>query len=325
MPDHPNSTPGSERADPLLERFYVHLRDERRVSPHTLSSYRRDLERLADWRRERRLGGWIELRDVDIRQYIAARHRRGIGGRTLARELSALRVLFDFLMREQVAVHNPARVIRAPKTARRLPGSLDADSLSALLDAASSALAEDDGAGAADLEADDTLSIRDTAMIELMYSSGLRLAELVAVNLHDIDPADAMLSVVGKGAKTRRVPVGKAALTAVTAWRAVRSQLASPDESALFVSSRGGRIHPRTVQQRLKHWARERGAQRNLHPHLLRHSFASHLLESSGDLRAVQELLGHADIATTQVYTHLDFQHLAQVYDKAHPRARKRR
>lgn len=325
MAANPDSASDRQRDDPLLERFCAHLRDERRVSPHTLSSYRRDLERLAGWRREQGLGAWTELRDADIRRYIAARHRRGIGGRTLARELSAVRALFDFLMREQIAVNNPARVIRAPKTARRLPGSLDADSLSALLDAASSASGADEGTSAAGVEADETLSIRDTAMIELMYSSGLRLAELVAVNLHDIDPTDATLTVVGKGSKTRRVPVGKAALTAVAAWRAVRSQLAAADEPALFVSSRGGRIHPRTVQQRLKDWARARGAQRNLHPHLLRHSFASHLLESSGDLRAVQELLGHADIATTQVYTHLDFQHLAQVYDKAHPRARKRR
>lgn len=313
-------------ADPLLERFYSHLRDERRVSPHTLSSYRRDLERIARWCREQGLAHWADLREGDIRRYIAARHRSGIGGRTLARELSALRALFDFLLREQLVAQNPARLIRAPKTARRLPGSLDADTLCALLDEAAPAAGTDDGGepnGAG--QDNEPLAVRDTAMVELMYSSGLRLAELIAIDVGDLDPAEAMLTVVGKGAKTRRVPVGQAALTVLAAWLAVRPQLAAAEESALFVSVRGQRIHPRTVQQRLKHWAQQRGARRNLHPHLLRHSFASHLLESSGDLRAVQELLGHADIATTQVYTHLDFQHLAQVYDQAHPRARKRR
>jgi integrase/recombinase XerC len=318
----PSTAKGAEesaRSDPLLARFYIHLRDERRVSPHTLSNYRRDLERIAHWRSQYGGEGWATLRDADIRRYIAARHRSGIGGRTLARELSALRTLFDFLMREQVVNHNPARTIRAPKTARRLPGNLDADTLSAWLDADAPS---DSVAGTRD---EDPLDLRDTAIVELLYSSGLRLAELVAIDVRDIDPVDATLTVVGKGAKMRRVPVGKAALEAVAAWRAARPGLAAAEEPALFVSSRGRRIHPRTVQQRLKQWAQRRGARRNLHPHLLRHSFASHLLESSGDLRAVQELLGHADIATTQVYTHLDFQHLAQVYDQAHPRARKRR
>lgn len=321
----PSVTSSADQFDPFLKRFEVHLRDECRVSPHTLSNYGRDLNRIGNWCRQQGLEDWAALRDADIRRYIATRHRGGIGGRTLARELSALRALFDFLMREQVVAHNPARTVRAPKTARRLPGSLDADTLSALLDGAAPVADPVVGRGPDETVPDEPLTIRDTAMIELMYSSGLRLAELVAVDVNDIDSADAMLTVVGKGAKTRRVPVGKAALAALAAWYGVRPQLASADETALFVSSRGQRIHPRTVQQRLQHWAQQRGARRHLHPHLLRHSFASHLLESSGDLRAVQELLGHADIATTQVYTHLDFQHLAQVYDKAHPRARKRR
>ncbi len=316
--------------DPLLPRFLAHLADERRLSPHTLSNYRRDLERISLWRLEQGIQTWPELRDEAIRRYIAARYRKGIGGRSLARELSALRTFFDFLLRERLVSHNPARGLRAPKSSRRLPGSLDADTLSALLDGDTA------GSGGADAKAsvggaveegadNEPLMLRDTAMVELFYSSGLRLAELIAIDVLDIDPADATLTVVGKGSKTRRVPVGKAALRAIAAWRAVRPLLAAQDEPALFVSSRGGRIHPRTVQARLKRWAQQRGTGRNLHPHLLRHSFASHLLESSGDLRAVQELLGHADIATTQVYTHLDFQHLAQVYDQAHPRARKRR
>jgi integrase/recombinase XerC len=317
-------------SDPLLQRFLSHLADERRVSPHTLSSYRRDLERVNCWQQKQGIRVWSDLRDEAIRRYIAGRHRQGIGGRTLARELSALRTFFDFLLREHLVSHNPARGLRAPKSPRRLPGSLDADTLSAMLDSNSSGRAGVDASatdGAAiDAGADnDPLALRDTAMVELFYSSGLRLAELIAVDRRDIDPADAMLTVIGKGSKTRRVPIGRAALQAIAAWLSVRPLLAAEGETALFVSSRGGRIHPRTVQARLKRWAQQRGSGRNLHPHLLRHSFASHLLESSGDLRAVQELLGHADIATTQVYTHLDFQHLAQVYDQAHPRARKRR
>lgn len=313
-PAPPNPDAGAAdaaEADAQLAAFFGHLRDERRVSPQTLASYRRDLRRIAAWCREQGLADWRALDDDGIRRYLADRHRRGIGGRTLARELSALRTLFEYLIRERVLGHNPARGVRAPKAPRRLPATFDADGLGALLDAG-------DGDG-------DALTLRDTAMAELLYSSGLRLAELIAVEVRDIDPAEAMLTVTGKGAKTRRVPIGSRALSAIGAWLAVRPQLARAHETALFVSARGRRIHPRTVQQRLRRWALERGAARNLHPHLLRHSFASHLLESSGDLRAVQELLGHADIATTQVYTHLDFQHLAQVYDQAHPRARKRR
>jgi integrase/recombinase XerC len=198
--------------------------------------------------------------------------------------------------------------VRAPKVRRKLPATLDADQLCALLDAPD----------------DEPLAQRDAAMVELFYSSGLRLAELISVNLGDIDMQDGTLTVTGKGAKTRRVPVGTKAREAIRCWLEQRGRLARPDEPALFVSQRGKRIHPRTVQQRLNRWALTQGATRNVHPHLLRHSFASHLLESSGDLRAVQELLGHSDISTTQVYTHLDFQHLAQVYDKAHPRAKKK-
>jgi integrase/recombinase XerC len=300
--------------DPTLEAFLGHLAHERRLSANTLSSYRHDLERILNWRRKQGVGDWATLREIDVRHYIASRHRAGIGGKTIARELSALRTLFGWLMREGQVRLDPAAGVRAPKTGLKLPTTLDADQLSALLDAG-----PDQGTG------DDPLTVRDTAMVELLYSSGLRLAELIALDTRDIDPYDPMLTVTGKGAKTRRVPIGSAAMTAVQSWLGLRGLFAAGDEPALFVSSRGRRIHPRTVQQRLELWAKQRGAGRNLHPHMLRHSFASHLLESSGDLRAVQELLGHADISTTQVYTHLDFQHLAQVYDQAHPRARKRR
>lgn len=289
--------------------YLGHLAHERRLAELTLKAYGRDLERLAAWLAERDGPNLDALDDEHIRGYLAWRHRNGTGGRSLQRELASLRGLYRWLMREEDSARNPATGIRAPKSARRLPATLEADQLCALLD----------GAGDEDL-----LEIRDTAMIELFYSSGLRLAELVSLNLADLPPADGELQVTGKGAKTRRVPIGAKARTALARWCRVRANLAHADEPALFVSSRGSRIHPRTVQARLARWGREQGMARGLHPHLLRHSFATHLLESSSDLRAVQELLGHADLGTTQIYTHLDFQHLARVYDQAHPRARRK-
>ncbi|WP_089727439.1 tyrosine recombinase XerC [Candidatus Thiosymbion oneisti] len=292
----------------LLAAFLQHLAHERQLSDHTLSSYRRDLTRFRDWLRGARTDPWKRLDQQTVRSYVAWRHRGGVSGKTLQRELAALRSFYRYLLREGVVDRNPAQGVRAPKAARKLPTTLDADQLCSLLDQPDA----------------EPLMLRDTAMIELFYSSGLRLAELVAIDIGDIDGDDATLEVTGKGAKTRRVPVGNQALKAIGRWLKVRGNYAATDQKALFVSRRGNRIHPRTVQQRLQHWALARGATRNLHPHLLRHSFASHLLESSGDLRAVQELLGHSDIGTTQIYTHLDFQHLAQVYDQAHPRARKK-
>jgi len=299
---------GPDALDQALERFRDYLRYERRLSPHTLSNYQRDLQRVCDWLKENGISRWSDLDAHRVRSFIARRHRQGISGKSLQRELSSLRALFRFLQREGLADNNPAQGIRAPKTRRRLPDTLDADQLGSLLDR----------------PADDPLELRDLAIMELIYSAGLRLAELVSVNLNDIDRDDATLEVVGKGSKSRRVPVGGKALAAVDAWLQVRDSLAKADERALFISQRGGRIQPRSIQQRMKRWALKQGAERKLHPHMLRHSFASHLLESSGNLRAVQELLGHADISTTQIYTHLDFQHLAQVYDSAHPRARKK-
>ncbi len=291
-----------------IEAFLDHLAQERRLAAHTLVNYRRDLERIQAWLTDGGAAAIEHLDEPTVRRYVAWRHRRGASGKTLQRELSSLRSLYRWLLREGRTKSNPAVGVRAPKTARVLPSTLEADQLCSLLDRSD----------------DDPLELRDKAMVELCYSSGLRLAELIAVNLGDIDMDDGELSVVGKGAKTRRVPVGTKAREAVRHWLAVRANLARPDEPALFVSSRGQRIHPRTVQVRLARWAQKEGASRRLHPHLLRHSFATHLLESSGDLRAVQELLGHADIGTTQIYTHLDFQHLAEVYDATHPRARKR-
>lgn len=298
-----------DRLQHELQAFLSHLRFERRLSPHTLSNYQRDLERFSGWCRNQGLEDWQQLTPHQVRGFIARRHRGGISGKSLQRELSALRSLFRYLQREGLVENNPASGIRAPKSDRHLPATLDTDQLARLLDVPS----------------DDPLELRDLAIMELLYSSGLRLAELVSLNLHDIDRDDATLEVIGKGAKSRRLPVGAKALAAIGAWQRLRGQIARPDEQALFVSQRGTRLQPRAIQQRLRQWALKQGCQQQLHPHLLRHSFASHLLESSGDLRAVQELLGHADIGTTQIYTHLDFQHLAQVYDSAHPRAHRKK
>lgn len=292
-----------------LARFVRYLRHERRLSEYTVSSYQRDLERAARWCNEHGLHRWADLSQQHVRELVAGRHRVGISGKSLQRELSALRSLFRYLVREEEVVLNPVQGVRAPKVRCRLPTTLDVDQLGRLLD----------------VGATTPLEVRDLAMMELFYSSGLRLAELISLELQQISPDDPILVVTGKGAKTRRVPIGSMALQALQRWIRVRPELAAVDETALFVSRRGHRIHPRTVQQRITRWGVANSAAGHLHPHLLRHSFASHLLESSGDLRAVQELLGHADISTTQIYTHLDFQHLAQVYDNTHPRARKKR
>ncbi|PLY12426.1 MAG: tyrosine recombinase XerC [Sedimenticola sp.] len=292
-----------------LQRFLEHLRHERRLSPRTCEHYQRDIQRLLAWCREQGVAQWRLLSQPQVRGYIANRHRKGISGKSLQRELSSMRALYRYLLREGEADNNPAQGVRAPKVQRRLPVTLDADQLGQLLD----------------VDADGPLAARDLAMMELFYSSGLSLSELISINIQDFDPRDAELEVTGKGDKTRRVPIGRKAMQALEHWLRMRPELAASDEPALFVSQRGQRIHPRSVQQRLKQWALRQGAGRNLHPHLLRHSFASHILESSGNLRAVQELLGHADISTTQIYTHLDFQHLASVYDAAHPRAKKKK
>ncbi len=290
-----------------LDRFLDYLHHERRLSPRTLESYARDLNQLITWLTEQGISDWQGLNQHLIRNYIAYRHRRGLSPKSLHRELSSLRSLFNYLLREREVEANPAQGVRAPRVKRKLPTTLDADQISRLLK----------------INNDAPEALRDLAIMELFYSSGLRLAELISLNLGDIDPQDAMVEVIGKGAKTRRVPVGSKALEALRKWLHVRQQMADQAEIALFVGVRGKRISRSTVQKRLHYWSIEQNTPRNIHPHLLRHSFASHLLESSGDLRAVQELLGHANISTTQIYTHLDFQHLAEVYDKAHPRAHK--
>lgn len=292
-----------------IKDYLGHLEHERRLSPHTLAAYGRDLRRLAGWLAENEaLSDLSRLAQHQVRAYLAWRRRNGVEGKTVARELAALRGLYAYLRREGRVDHDPAQGVRVPKSGRSLPVVLEPDQLAGLLDQTEA----------------DPLAIRDKAIIELFYSSGLRLSELVGANMCDLDLAEGLIEVVGKGAKARRVPVGSKARSALAAWLMVRGQFGDVEQSALFLSRRGRRIHRRTVQKRLERWAFAKGAGRHVHPHMLRHSCASHLLESSSDLRAVQELLGHADIATTQIYTHLDFQYLADIYDRAHPRAKKR-
>ncbi|PWG63418.1 tyrosine recombinase XerC [Sediminicurvatus halobius] len=292
-----------------ITRFLAHLRDERRLSPLTARHYRRDLESFAAACRGTGIGAWREVTSGEVRSWLAARHRQGLSPRSLQRGLSAVRSLYRYLLREGLAGHDPAAEVRAPRVRRRLPATLDVDETARLLDAAPA-------------ERDDSLACRDRALFELVYGSGLRLAEVAALDVADVAGGSAELRVLGKGARTRVVPVGRHARAALQVWLHHRHGLAGVEQPALFVSRRGGRLSHRAIQQRLTALARRRGLDRPVHPHMLRHAFATHLLESSGDLRAVQELLGHADIGTTQIYTHLDFQHLAEVYDRAHPRAR---
>lgn len=294
--------------DPLTIEFLDHLRLERRLSPRTLAAYRQDLADFMDWNRQHTDTPWPGIAQNQIRTYAAARHRQGLSPKTLQRRLAALRSLYRYLMRENKCKQNPAMGVRAPKVTRKLPVTLDVDQMGRLLS----------------VSGNEPLALRDRAIMELFYSSGLRLAELGSLDIQDLDCQDSMLEVTGKGNKTRRLPVGRMAMQAIDQWLVVRNQLAKPDQTAMFVSQRGNRLSLRSIQSRLDLRAREQGCPQKIHPHLMRHSFASHMLESSGDLRAVQELLGHADISTTQIYTHLDFQHLAQVYDQAHPRARKK-
>ena len=290
-----------------IDRFLHHLQTERRLSANTCKHYQRDLDELHNWCKAAGINDWRALDSHQVRKYAAQSHRRGLSGRSIQRRLSALRSFYNYLLREQQVSQNPGLDIRAPKSAQHLPDTLNVDDIARLLNVTSK----------------DPLALRDLAMLELLYSSGLRLAELVALNEGDLDFNERVVRVTGKGAKTRLLPVGDKAISALQAWMQVRTRQLQDTETAIFTGRGGKRLSARSVQQRVKDWARRQGIPGDLHPHTLRHSFASHLLESSGDLRAVQELLGHADISSTQIYTHLDFQHLAQVYDSAHPRARK--
>ena len=276
------------------------------MSPHTLEAYRRDLNKVLAFCAQASIASWAALDIPRLRQLVSRLHQQGQSSRSIARLLSAVRGLYHYLNREGLCDHDPANGLAPPKGERRLPKTLDTDRALQLLE------------GGVE---DDFLALRDHAILELFYSSGLRLSELTGLNLEQMDLADGLVQVLGKGSKTRVLPVGRKAREALQAWLPLRL-LANPEDDAVFISQKGRRLGPRAIQLRVK-GAGERELGQNLHPHMLRHSFASHLLESSQDLRAVQELLGHADIKTTQIYTHLDFQHLASVYDSAHPRAKR--
>lgn len=291
-----------------LPKFLKHLTSERRLSPHTDSNYRRDIESFIRFCEQQGVDDWPRVDSHHVRSFAAAEFRSGQAPRTIQRRLSALRSFFNFLLREAVLRTNPAVDVRAPKAPRRLPVTIDADQMARLLT----------------FRTDEQLDVRDKAIMELFYSSGLRLSELVELNLDHLDLRDRTVRVTGKGSKTRVVPVGRYAVDALNAWLQERATLAKPGEIAVFVAKHGRRLLQRAVQVRITLWAKRQGLGVHLHPHLFRHSFASHLLESSQDLRGVQELLGHSNIATTQIYTHLDFQHLAKIYDQAHPRARRK-
>ncbi|MFK8067976.1 MAG: tyrosine recombinase XerC [Gammaproteobacteria bacterium] len=289
-----------------LKTFLLHLSD---LSENTRLAYERDLVILISYLKKHNLTTWKDVDVKQIRNFISSRHRQGIGGRSLQRSLSSMRRFFDFLIDEGLCTTNPAEVIKAPKSPKKLPKVLNTDEANTLLE----------------IKSDDPISLRDHAMMELMYSSGLRVSELAELNISDMDLSSAQIHVTGKGNKQRLLPVGGKAIRAIQNWLACRKEFLKDEAFAVFINRNGKRISVRSIQQRMRHWGVKQALPGTLNPHMLRHSFASHMLENSGDLRAVQELLGHSDISTTQIYTHLDFQRLAQVYDQAHPRARKKK
>jgi integrase/recombinase XerC len=299
------SPPASADAAKLLKDFLGHLANERRLSKNTVLNYERDIVALLALAADTPLD---RLQIHELRRFVAQLHARGLDGRSLARMLSAWRGFYRYLARDHGYTHNPCVGLRAPKSKKILPQALSPDEAGRLME----------------IPAGDALATRDKAIFELFYSSGLRLSELTSLAPTDISFSDATVRVTGKGAKTRVVPVGSHALRAVQNWLKERAFLIKAGGDALFVSRSGMRLTPRAVQYRIKQWALKLGVNSNVHPHVLRHSFASHVLQSSGDLRAVQEMLGHVSISTTQIYTHLDFQYLAKVYDAAHPRAKKK-
>jgi len=288
------------------EDFLAHLQVERRMSANTLDAYRRDLAVLSEWADKQGIDDLATLQTEQLRNFVASEHRRGLSPKSLQRRLSACRSFYQWLLKHGRIVANPAAAIRAPKAPRKLPQVLDADEAMRLVE----------------VPTDAPLGLRDRALLELFYSSGLRLSELCALHWRDLELGNGLVTVLGKGNKQRSVPVGSHARHALEAWHA---ETGAANDAPVFPGRHGAPISQRAVQIRIKQLAQRQGMFKHVHPHMLRHSFASHMLESSGDLRGVQELLGHADIATTQIYTHLDFQHLAKVYDAAHPRAKRKK
>ena len=293
--------------DRHIDSFLSHLEVVRHLSPHTISSYRRDLDSFFTFLKEKH-DSWEEVQDHHIRGFVAQERRRGLSARSIQRALSSIRSFFNYLLDEEVVETNPAANISSPKSAQLLPKALDTDLVKRLLD----------------FKPQGDIEIRDKAMVELLYSSGLRLSELCGLNMDSISIKERSCRVVGKGNKTRDLPVGEKAIQSLRDWLLVRENISSDANKALFLNKNGKRISTRSVQLRLERLSKKRGLPM-VNPHMLRHSFASHILESSGDLRAVQEMLGHSDIGTTQIYTKLDFQHLSKVYDDAHPRAKSRK
>lgn len=292
-----------------LASFIVYLTTEKQLSVHTQTNYKRDLEKFTDYCAANSLADLKQIKVQHIRQMVANFHRKGLGGKSLSRWLSAMRSFFEFAIRHGWASNNPADGIQAPKSPKKLPKTLDVDQAAQFVAIAG----------------DSTLALRDRALFELMYSSGLRLAEAAGLDILDVDLQDALVTVTGKGNKTRILPIGREAIAALKAWLPQRTLLLKAEEPALFITQRGTRMTHRAVQLRMQQLSIRQGMDTPVHPHMLRHSFASHMLESSSDLRLVQEMLGHANISTTQIYTHLDFQHLAKVYDSAHPRAQRQK
>ncbi|ELA9213693.1 tyrosine recombinase XerC [Vibrio parahaemolyticus] len=307
MTTTPN-TPLPNSLQKPLERFYEFLRSEKGLSLHTQRNYKQQLETMAQHLAEMGLKDWSQVDAGWVRQLAGKGMREGMKASSLATRLSSLRSFFDFLILRGEMSANPAKGVSAPRKKRPLPKNLDVDEVNQLLE----------------VNEDDPLAIRDRAMMELMYGAGLRLAELVSVDVRDVQLRSGELRVIGKGDKERKVPFSGMATEWVGKWLRVRGDLAAPGEPALFVSKLGPRISHRSVQKRMAEWGQKQSVASHISPHKLRHSFATHMLESSNNLRAVQELLGHENISTTQIYTHLDFQHLAQAYDQAHPRARKK-
>lgn len=291
----------------LLTEYLHFLNVERGLSRLTIENYARDINQLTN---DKKASNLAEVNTSDIRKIIANLHSKGLGGKSIARMLSSWRGFFDFLIQRKGFKSNPAKGIRAPKSAKSLPKALSIEQAIKLVD----------------IQDNDLLSIRDHAALELFYSSGLRLSELVNLNIEQLDFTEGTVTVHGKGNKTRIVPLGEYAMNAIKQWLPLRGTLLikHPNEKAIFISKNGKRLSARNIQYRLKEWSIKQGINTSVNPHMLRHSFASHVLQSSGDLRAVQEMLGHANISTTQVYTHLDYQHLTKIYDSAHPRAKKK-
>lgn len=291
----------------LIRSFISHLENERRLSMHTVSNYSRDLQRLNLYRKERNIHNWNQFTAVLARGFAGDCHRNGLSGKSICRMLSSSRSFFRYLLREDLVPFNPFDGVSAPKSPRKLPNVLTAEQAICLVE----------------LKGNDLITVRDRAILELFYSCGIRLQELIGADVNDVNLVENMIRVLGKGSKVRVVPIGSQASSALSQWLARRHEWAASDETALFVTARGSRPSSRAIQKRIELRAVEQGLPVKVHPHMLRHSFATHVLESSSDIRAVQEFLGHANLSTTQIYTHLDFGHLSKEYDRAHPRARK--